>query len=136
MHRLGFFATVFWTVVCVLGGVGWAASEDTVREDRIKVFLFAEPAFFSEVAVDGWKDACVSLDNNLIDGSAQSILIGGHSVPAVYNRTDNWYCNFWDNYSCVGPDTAKLTFADGVNNLASVGWHTKIHAVQCLNGSG
>jgi hypothetical protein len=65
MHCLGFFATVFWTVVCVLGGVGWAATEDAVREDRIKVFLFAAPAFFSEVAVDGWKDACVSLDNNL-----------------------------------------------------------------------
>lgn len=47
---------VFWRV---------AAGQVFVSEDRIKVFLFASTAFWSEVAVDAYKNACIDLDNNL-----------------------------------------------------------------------
>jgi hypothetical protein len=37
-----------------------------VDDYHIKVFLFAHPAFWSQVAVDAPKDICVDLDNNLL----------------------------------------------------------------------
>jgi hypothetical protein len=42
-----------------------ASADDTVSETRIKVFLFAEPAFYSQVQVDAVNNTCVSLQNNL-----------------------------------------------------------------------
>jgi hypothetical protein len=41
------------------------SADDAVSENRIKVFLFAEPAFYSEVQVDAVNNTCVSLQNNL-----------------------------------------------------------------------
>ena len=41
------------------------AANDAVNENRIKVFLFAEPAFYSEVQVDAANNTCVTLQNNL-----------------------------------------------------------------------
>jgi hypothetical protein len=43
----------------------YGASDDLVGDDRIKVFLFAKPAFWSEVAVDAYNNVCIDLDNNL-----------------------------------------------------------------------
>ncbi|KAF2279009.1 uncharacterized protein EI97DRAFT_456418 [Westerdykella ornata] len=107
-------------------------AEDLVREDRIKVFLYAAPAFWQEVAVDAYRDACTNLDNNLIDGSVQSILVGGHDIVSVLQRKDSWYCTFYDNYGCIGDGdpAATLVVADGVNNLQSVN-KTNIHAFRC-----
>jgi len=45
--------------------VGQVAADDAVSENRIKVFLFAEPAFYAEVQVDAVNNTCVSLQNNL-----------------------------------------------------------------------
>jgi len=42
-----------------------AAADDLVTKGRIKVQLFAAPAFVSEVSVDAYHDQCLSLDNNL-----------------------------------------------------------------------
>jgi hypothetical protein len=42
-----------------------AAADDLVTKGRIKVQLFAAPAFVSEVSVDAYNDQCLSLDNNL-----------------------------------------------------------------------
>lgn len=39
--------------------------DDAVLEGRIKVWLYAYPAYFKGVMVDAYKDACISLDNNL-----------------------------------------------------------------------
>jgi hypothetical protein len=47
-----------------------AAADDLVTKGRIKVQLFAAPAFVSEVSVDAYDDQCLSLDNNLYDTSA------------------------------------------------------------------
>lgn len=44
-----------------------AAADDIVTQGRIKVQLFAAPAFVSEVSVDAYNDQCLSLDNNLYD---------------------------------------------------------------------
>jgi hypothetical protein len=44
-------------------------AEDLVREDRIKVFLYAAPAYWREVAVDAYKDTCTTLTNNLFVSS-------------------------------------------------------------------
>ncbi|KAJ8111572.1 hypothetical protein OPT61_g5865 [Boeremia exigua] len=69
-----------------------------------------------------------------IDGRVQSILIGGHDVSSVLARDDYWYCQFFDNYDCEGDSSDQyLTFADGVNNLASIGWGVKIHSLRCCN---
>jgi hypothetical protein len=46
-------------------------------------------------------------------------------------RTDYWYCTFYDNYDCSGDEDDMLMFGDGVNNLRSVNWQTKIHALRC-----
>jgi hypothetical protein len=42
-----------------------AAADDLVTAGRIKVQLFAAPAFVSEVSVDAYNNQCLSLDNNL-----------------------------------------------------------------------
>jgi hypothetical protein len=44
---------------------GLAAADDLVTKQRIKVQLFAAPAFVSEVSVDAYHMQCLSLDNNL-----------------------------------------------------------------------
>ena len=82
----------------------------------------------------------------------QSVLIGGHNVAAVLARTDYWYCQFFEyvlrfvsqdmwvanrlcsNYDCTSQYSDQyMTFADGVNNLASIGWGTRIHSLRCNN---
>ena len=45
--------------------VSLAAADDLVTKQRIKVQLFAAPAFVSEVSVDAYHNQCLSLDNNL-----------------------------------------------------------------------
>lgn len=88
-----------------------------------------------------------------IDGRVQSVLVGGHDVGAVLSREDNWYCQFFEyaslsngsvargltlisNYDCKSDNGDEyLTFADGANNLASIGWGTKIHSLRCCNQS-
>lgn len=115
-------------LILALSGV---ASAGFVSPDRIKVFLFAAPAFWQEVAIDAYKNVCIDLDNNLIDGRVQSILIGGHSVPEVMERKDDWYCTFYDNYDCIDNANGTMIFSAGVNNLRSVGWQKKIHALMC-----
>jgi hypothetical protein len=42
-----------------------ALADDIITKGRIKVQLFAAPAFVSEVSVDAYDKQCVSLDNNL-----------------------------------------------------------------------
>ena len=59
------YIPAIFTSLVLLVLFGSAAADDAVREDRIKTFLFAMPAFFSEVAVDAPNNTCVSLDNNL-----------------------------------------------------------------------
>jgi hypothetical protein len=64
MRSTIFFSTlVLLLLVCRAAAV--VADDDLVREDRIKVFLYAKPAFWSEVAIDAYKDVCTHLDNNL-----------------------------------------------------------------------
>lgn len=72
------------------------SSLDLVNKQRIKVQLFAGPAFVSEVSVDAYSNQCLSLDNNLIDGRVQSILVGGHDVATVLKRDDAWNCRFFE----------------------------------------
>ncbi|KAF2746370.1 hypothetical protein M011DRAFT_404765 [Sporormia fimetaria CBS 119925] len=109
---------------------GFVRPEDLVREDRIKVFLYAQPAFWEEVAIDAIKDTCAHLTNSLIDGRVKSILIGGDDVVEVLQRVDNWYCIFYNNYSCVGDDKDTLIISDGINNLQSAN-RTQIHSLKC-----
>lgn len=116
----------------ILLGATLAAADDLVTKTRIKVQLFAGPAFVSEVSVDAYDKQCLSLDNNLIDGRVQSFLIGGHDVLTVLQRDDYWNCKFFDNYDCKD-DNEVLTIPDGVNNLASIGWGTRIHGLKCHN---
>ncbi|KAF1946935.1 hypothetical protein EJ02DRAFT_450269 [Clathrospora elynae] len=118
-----------WTQLTLAG--------DTITQGRIKIQLFAAPSFLSEVSVDAYNNICLSLDNNLIDGRVQSILVGGHDVGTVLQRDDFWNCRFYDNYDCKGDDNlqAFLAVADGVNNLASVGWGTRIHGLRCRNSA-
>ncbi|USP74693.1 hypothetical protein yc1106_01967 [Curvularia clavata] len=118
--------------------LSWAAlvtASDTITPSKIKVQLFAAPSFLSEVSVDAYNNQCLSLDNNLIDGRVQSILVGGHDVATVLQRDDYWNCRFYDNYSCGGDTNLDqyLTVPDGVNNLGSIGWGTKIHSLKCRN---
>ncbi|UPX20637.1 uncharacterized protein EKO05_0010865 [Ascochyta rabiei] len=118
----------------LLASARLAVADDMITNLRIKVQLFAAPAFFSEVSVDAYNNQCLSLDNNLIDGRVQSILVGGHDVAAVLSRDDYWYCQFFDNYDCKSDRSDQyLTFADGVNNLASIGWGISIHSLRCCN---
>ncbi|KAF1948251.1 hypothetical protein CC80DRAFT_327984 [Byssothecium circinans] len=120
-----------------LGPIGFAtAGEMLVGPDRIKVFLFAAPAFYSEVGVDVRNSTCLSLDNNLIDGRVRSVLIGGSDVWAVRARKDNWYCVLWDNHECQGGDAQKIVVSGGQNNLESAGWGSRVRGVQCVNPKG
>jgi hypothetical protein len=52
------------TLLILLGST-LASADDLVTKSRIKVQLFAGPAFVSEVSVDAYDKACLSLDNNL-----------------------------------------------------------------------
>jgi hypothetical protein len=52
-----------------------AAADDLVTKGRIKVQLFAAPAFVSEVSVDAYHDQCLSLDNNLYDSRFALLLL-------------------------------------------------------------
>jgi hypothetical protein len=65
------FAALAFSLHCGIGAAG-----NLVSDDRIKVFLFAAPAFWQEVAIDAYKDACVNLDNNLF----------------VYQLISLWHC--------------------------------------------
>ncbi|KAF2029765.1 hypothetical protein EK21DRAFT_100983 [Setomelanomma holmii] len=112
---------------------GLAVADDIVMKTRIKVQLFASPAFVSEVSVDAYNNQCLSLDNNLIDGRVQSLLVGGHDVAGVLNRDDYWNCRFFDNYGCNENSDDYLTIPDGVNNLSSIGWGTRIRSLRCRN---
>lgn len=49
----------------VLACANVALGSDMIADNRIKVQLFAAPAFFSEVSVDAYNNQCLSLDNNL-----------------------------------------------------------------------
>lgn len=124
--------TLSWAGL-LLTSAGLAVADDTVTAGRIKVQLFAEPSFVSEVSVDAYNNQCLSLDNNLIDSRVQSILVGGHDVATVLRRDDYWTCRFYDNYSCTGNIDEYLTVPDGVNNLGSIGWGTRIHGLRCRN---
>lgn len=55
------------TVLMVLGAT-LVSADDLVTKTRIKVQLFAGPAFVSEVSVDAYDKLCLSLDNNLFVG--------------------------------------------------------------------
>jgi hypothetical protein len=58
------FSFVF--LFLLLSLIGFATAEEAlVASDRIKVFLFAAPAFHAEVGVDLKNNTCLSLDNNL-----------------------------------------------------------------------
>lgn len=87
----------FTTLLLACAGI--AAADDTVTRGRIKVQLFAAPSYLSEVSVDAYNNICLSLDNNLIDGLVQSILVGGHDVATVLARDDYWNCRFYE-YDC------------------------------------
>ncbi|EMD64655.1 hypothetical protein COCSADRAFT_36029 [Bipolaris sorokiniana ND90Pr] len=115
--------------------VASVAASDTITSGKIKVQLFAAPSFLSEVSVDAYNNQCLSLDNNLIDGRVQSILVGGHDVASVLQRDDFWNCRFYNNYDCKGDMDmdSYLTVPDGVNNLGSIDWGTKIHSLKCRN---
>ncbi|CBX90648.1 hypothetical protein LEMA_P056820.1 [Plenodomus lingam JN3] len=121
------------TTLLLALGAGLATGDDTVTSGRIKVQLFAAPGYLSEVSVDAYNNVCLSLDNNLIDGLVQSILVGGHDVATVLQRNDSWNCRFYDNYDCEGDMDTYLTVPDGVNNLGSYGWATRIHGLRCRN---
>ena len=53
------------TSLLVALSLSGAAAGSFVSPDRIKVFLFAAPAFWQEVAIDAYKNVCIDLDNNL-----------------------------------------------------------------------
>ncbi|KAF2714052.1 hypothetical protein K504DRAFT_368821 [Pleomassaria siparia CBS 279.74] len=127
MYIFSIFASLLLALCSVV------AADDAVTDGRIKVFLFAQPAFFSQVQVDAQNDTCVSLRNNLIDGRVQSLLVGGQNVTAVLKRMDYWWCVFYDNYSCAGSEDTMLVYPDGMNNLASIDWQAKIHGLRCTN---
>lgn len=55
------------TLLLLLGAT-LASADDLVTKTRIKVQLFAGPAFVSEVSVDAYDKQCLSLDNNLFVG--------------------------------------------------------------------
>jgi hypothetical protein len=91
------------STVLLLSWTALAAANDTVTAGRIKVQLFAAPSFLSEVSVDAYNNVCLSLDNNLIDGRVQSILVGGHDVATVLQRDDYWNCRFYEYVPSLDP---------------------------------
>ena len=99
-------------------------------EGHVKVFLFAHPAFISEVQIDALNSTCFSLRNNLygfayprhwpniklmrnrrIDGKVQSLLVGGHDVASVIARKDYWWCMFYE-YVSGDSDEPAMRCAD------------------------
>lgn len=108
-------------------------TSDFVFSDHIRVFLFGKAAYFSEVAIDMRNDTCLGLDNNLIDGKVQSVLVGGHDIWDVFNRDDEWYCMLYDNYNCEGSADSMILVAGGTNNLETAGWDNRVHGLQCIN---
>jgi hypothetical protein len=46
-----------------------------------------------------------------------------------------WLADEGSNYECKESDDC-LTIPDGVNNLASVGWGTRIRSLKCKNFAG
>jgi hypothetical protein len=84
------------TFAAALGLGGGFVRGQYVATDNIRVFLFGQTSYFSEVAVDVHNNTCVSLDNNLIDGKVQSVLVGGHDIWDVYGRDDEWYCILYE----------------------------------------
>jgi hypothetical protein len=52
-------------LLSVLACANVAVADDMIANNRVKVQLFAAPAFFSEVSVDAYNNQCLSLDNNL-----------------------------------------------------------------------
>lgn len=73
-------ASTLLTALAFLLHCGVGAAGNLVSEDRIKVFLFAAPAFWQEVAVDAYKNACVNLDNNLF--------VGQHIASRTYTHNE------------------------------------------------
>ncbi|KAF2727026.1 hypothetical protein EJ04DRAFT_517516 [Polyplosphaeria fusca] len=130
MHLYSLFAALaLW--LCAAVAFPDENPDDPVLEGRIKVWLFAYPAYFKGVLVDAYKDECTSLDNNLIDGQVNSFLVGGPDVETVMSRTDTWYCVFYDTYDCSGEDEDMLISPQGINNLNSVGWASQLHSLMC-----
>ena len=62
--RNAFMMRIFGAVAGLVLFSG-AVANDLVSDNRIKVFLFASPGFWSTSAIDAYKDACAHLDNNL-----------------------------------------------------------------------
>ncbi|PVI04502.1 hypothetical protein DM02DRAFT_179289 [Periconia macrospinosa] len=120
-------------VLIFLALLGLVSADPVVTSDKIKVFLFGAPAFYSEVGVDVRNNTCLSLDNNLIDGRVKSVLVGGHDVWLVQARKDQWYCVLWDNYDCQGTNDQRLFVPGGENNLGTAGWGSRVHGIQCFN---
>jgi hypothetical protein len=103
----------------------------------------------------------VLISDSRIDGRVQSLLVGGHDVATVLRRDDFWNCQFFEyvcalrqsletrgkgreannihsNYDCKANDGCSdsddcLVIPDGVNNLASKGWGTRIRSLMCKN---
>jgi hypothetical protein len=74
---------------------GLAAADDLVTKTRIKVQLFAAPAFVSEVSVDAYHMQCLSLDNNLYVGHFMEEIRYGEKwegVLTAYVQQDRWPC--------------------------------------------
>jgi hypothetical protein len=73
-------------------------AEDLVREDRIKVFLYAAPAFWQEVGVDAYKDICTNLGNNLY------VSLDWRPYMATDNRQYRWKStvdpDWWSRRCC------------------------------------
>lgn len=53
------------TLLLAWAGFATADTVDPITQGRIKVQLFADPSFLSEVSVDAYNNQCLSLDNNL-----------------------------------------------------------------------
>ncbi|KAK7187789.1 hypothetical protein DPSP01_010837 [Paraphaeosphaeria sporulosa] len=117
----------------LLAGLLDGVQAQYVATDHIRVFLFGQTSYFSEVAVDVRNNTCLSLDNNLIDGKVQSVLVGGHNIWDVYQRNDEWYCILYDNFDCTGSEASMITVAGGTNNLATAGWGNRVHGLRCIN---
>ena len=54
-----------------------------------------------------------------------------HIPNQLMLRNSSWLKR--SNYACAGTEAQNLVFPDGVNNLASSNWQTKIHSLMCHN---